>query len=251
VPIGFYELTGVVRPVDKREKGVATTFHAQANVRVKINSPESPLAVANEYICAELAKHIRLPLPPHFLAKIKRTEHPAFCMMDANMKGTRLPAIDPVQAVADEPDICTGVLLFDIWVGNDDRHLRNISYQAERPPHKISIFDHDRAPFFYTDFARRNRYGLGIIRPDGMRHCLLDRVDTIDYFDKWINRIKGVRSEYIEEILTDAVQLGLPDTVRVVGYDYLLHRRNNIDHFVRDCQSEFTGIAQWGLLWGT
>ncbi|HEX8393913.1 MAG TPA: HipA family kinase [Longimicrobium sp.] len=217
---------------------------------LKLASPKEPSAVANEYIGAELAKHIRLPIPPHFCGYIRRTSRKAFCSLDATVGGAKLPAINPVLACTEEPDLCTGVLIFDIWIANVDRHLRNISYQRERMPHKLTIIDHSRALFYYQNFNSRFKGDLGIIRPEDKNpHALLYSLSSPDYFHKWITRVKNVSSEYIKEIVNDAAELGLPATARVYGYDFLLRRRDSIETLIRSNQAAFRGIRDWGLLW--
>ncbi|HEY0016241.1 MAG TPA: HipA family kinase [Longimicrobium sp.] len=226
------------------------TFRTEAGIYAKMDTPP-PFAVANEYIAAELAQHIRLPMPPHFCAYIKRTTRPVFCSLSATLAGAKLPPIDPIIAMAEAPDLCAGVLLFDIWIANDDRHRRNISYQRERPPHKLTIFDHSHSLFYYTDYRRRHAGKLGIIGQFGARHCLLDVLPNPDYFDKWVARIKNVNNDYVKEILSNADSLGLPKHVQRDGYDYLLHRRDNIDALVRENKKLFRGVTDWGLLWAT
>jgi hypothetical protein len=252
VAIGFYELTGPLTPLKASEKGVNETYRSQAGVIVKLNNPGETHAVANEYVSAELAKHIRLPLPPHFVATVKRTEEPAFCSLNATMRGGALPPIDAKTACQNEPDLCTGVILFDIWIANDDRSRKNVAYLENRPPHRLIIFDHSHAPFFYPDFDHRNRLVLGINRQsDGRRHCLLDHLATDHYFDKWVNRIANLSNEYIKEILDDAGELGLKPEHRFLGYDFLCGRRDRLPKLLRNHRNHFTGIQNWGLLWGT
>jgi len=250
VAVGFYELTGLLEPLDPDASGVCETYQSEAGVIAKVDTPPHHI-VANEYVAAELAKLIRLPLPPSFCAIIKRTDEKAFCSLNATLEGARLPAVNPRAAVADEPDLCTGVLLFDIWIANPDRHAGNLSYQRARRPHRLTIFDHSHALFYYGDFVSRYHENLGIVDEWGRRHCLLDALTSADYFDKWITRIRKVPNECINEILTDAEDLGLPRLARYAGIDFIRNRRNKLDALIRAHQSEFRGIAEWGLLWPT
>ena len=252
MPIGYYELSNatLAKIPKSKHKNVCQVRLGDAVFYVKLSSfAPTPYVLANEYICAELARHVRLPIPPHFIARMRTSGEAAFCSLNFNLKGIDLPPIDAAAAVKEEPDVCTGVLIFDIWIGNTDRHGKNVAFQAERPPNRIGIIDHSHVPFFDPDWASFQDGKLGITGERGNRHALLDFLHTDTYFDKWIRRIQTVPDEYISEILTDAEELGIPPVFRRDAYDYFRRRRDGLRDLIGAHKAEFTAIAQWGLLW--
>jgi hypothetical protein len=255
VAISYYELRGPLRP-HKGKSGVSSIQDGDAVFVVKSETGAPPsFIVAQEYICAELARHIRLPLPPHFIARDRRSGKLLFCSMNLTIGGGSPPRLDqPALAVAEEPDLCTGLLLFDILVMNTDRHDENVSFQTARPPQRLGIFDHSHTLFFYPDWSKRFQGKLaigGTDAPQSNRHVLLDYLNTSDYISKWLGRIKGVQNEYLQEILGNARELGLHDFVARQALEFLKHRRDTLQQIVDAHKHEFTSISDWGLLWGT
>lgn len=257
MPVNYYELRGGPRPWAgaKKARNVNTVEVGDGLFFVKsANANSAPYLVAQEYICAELAKHIRLPLPPHFVGRDKR-RNLVFCSLNVTIGGGSAPPLDqPRLAVANEPDLCTGLILFDIWMMNTDRKPDNVSYMPNRVPQKLGIIDHSHTLFFYSDWSARFKNKLaieGTSAPHANRHILLDYLNTTTYISKWLNRIKSVPSEYIKEVVTDTVELGLPDFVARQAIDFLKDRRDGLEALIASNQNEFTGIADWELLWGT
>lgn len=250
--LGIYSLNGKLRSLPKGQGGVCETKAGEATFYVKREQPSPPPHIlANEYVAAELARLLRLPLPPSFVGRIPKTGELTFCSLNANMKGGSLPPIDAAAAVAAEPDLCTGVLVFDMWIVNGDRHGKNISYQAQREPHKLTIFDHSHALFFHGQYNSGNRGRLGIEGhlPGTNRHCLLDALDTDGHLDNWVQRVQGVSDGMIREILDEAEGLGLNPIFVREGGDFLKGRRDELDTLIRSRKVEFKGIKNWSLQW--
>jgi hypothetical protein len=234
------------------DRGASDTYIAQASAYLKKPAPSPPpYDVAAEYICSELAHQLRLPVPPSFVAELPGEEAtPAFTCLAFNLAGGRTPEIDPVQAIAAEPDLCTGVLVFDIWIVNIDRHTRNISFQALRTPHRLNVFDHSHALFFYPDgwsyFA--NRLGITGEPGRGNRHCLLDVLDSAMYIPKWVERISKVPNYVIKEIFSDAVELGLPANLASDGARFFIDRRDRLASLIAAHRAEFSAVTDWPLI---
>jgi hypothetical protein len=255
VAISYYELRGGITRPHKGKAGVNKVREGDAVFKVKSEKgPPPPYVVAQEYICAELASLIRLPLPPHFIARDPRNGEMLFCSMNLTIGGGTPPPLDePARAVSEELDLCTGLIMFDIWMMNTDRHLQNVSFQTARPPQRLGIFDHSHTLFFYPDWSSRFKDKLAIegAAPGSNRHVLLDHLDRLDYFPKWLKRVKGVHDDYLREVLENAGELGLPDFIARQAFTFLRARRDGLTDLIDHNQGEFTGIHQWGILWGT
>jgi hypothetical protein len=163
--------------------------------------------------------------------------------------------IRPDVCFANEADICTGILLFDILIANNDRHPRNIRVDNPAVPRKIHIFDHDQALVGAirgqgTRRLRELKDRLAITgQPptNGNRHCFLDVVNTSRYFAEWCRRIDGIPDWFIDGVCAEAAQLGIGIRLsRTVG-EFLKHRKRELDKIVRQFQSEFRSIQDWGL----
>ena len=167
--------------------GVAGSWQVRISAVAKCNGPSVPYCIPNELICAELGRVIGLPIPP---AGVIHAPSAAvalwFASLDFNLTGNTLPPVDPVQCCARLPDLSTGLLLFDIWVANCDRHAGNFSVDSLAQPVQMSVFDHSHALFGYNagqGEARlldlRERLGVsGGSHTRGSRHCLLDVLPT-------------------------------------------------------------------------
>jgi hypothetical protein len=230
-----------------------TSYIAVSDAEVFIKSPKDtppPYDVVNEYVCGELAKLIRLPVPPSFLGRRAGDTLPYFCSPNFNLAGENAPPIDAARAVEEQPDVCTGVLAFDIWIANSDRHDKNLAYRRSGVGRGVHVFDHSHALFRESNSLTMHEGGLGITGADRPhnRHCLLDALQTAEFFPKWIRRVQGVADEYIEEVLREAVSIGLPPLLAEQGASFLKRRRDTLNDLINSHRAEFTGIEQWNLL---
>lgn len=252
MPVGVYKIVGSVDPLSRNQKGVSDTFVTGAQVYLKKpNDTPPPYYVANEYICAELARLIRLPVPPAFVARYGGDL--CFCSLDYNLSADRLPPIDPEVAIREEPNLCAGVIAFDIWVANTDRHRRNISFQATRDPHRLNAIDHGHALFAASDSLTwaADRFAVeGAQRGGrGNRQCLLDWLADDQRLSDWVGRIERLDSGTIREIFQDAIAAELPEDLAKQGASFLLDRRQKLRQLVSSNRAEFPKITAWGLQW--
>lgn len=246
---GRYRITGALRPLDPQDKGISDTWLTEAPVYLKrpVSNPP-PYDVANEYICGELGRLLRLPIPPAFIAEL--SGEPVFCSVGFNIHGENVPPIDAAAAVAAHPDLCTGCIVFDVWTINSDRHRKNIAYQAARPPHNLNIFDHSHSLFRGgPEWLHENTDQLGIEGLQYNRHCLLDSLDTATYIQKWIRRVETIPEDVVREVMTDAKGLGLPPHLAETGAQFLLARRKRLHELISAHRGQFTSVSDWGLEW--
>ncbi len=166
------------------------------------------------------------------------------------------PDSDPVECVKAHPDLCTGILLFDILIGNCDRHEGNIAAEPPVSPKTIQVFDHDRALFgFYPkegvkrliELLDRLAVGAGSAT-QGNRHILLDALNTSDFIWDWVQRISQIPTWYIKEACSYVVGAGATKREANMAAEFLIHRRNRFPDIIADNKNEFKGISNWGLL---
>jgi hypothetical protein len=155
MPVHPYRLISLDRQMGM---GVAGAMEITISAVAKSNGPNAPYCVPNELICAELGRFLRLPIPPCGIVSRRQAAHPPmFASMDFNLTGNSLPPIDTQKCLSELPKECAGLLLFDILVGNCDRHRGNLAVDFSTRPPRMSIFDHSHALFGYEGGEGENR----------------------------------------------------------------------------------------------
>ncbi len=220
----------------------------------KTNREHNPYCVTNELISAEIGSFLRLPIPP-FAITYGADGTCFFSSLYFNFDREQLPPVDPEQAWAHLPELCAGVVVFDILIGNCDRHDENLVVDQVTGPRTMQVFDHDQALLGGGDPALRGRdrltalqNGMGISGGDltkGNRHCLLDVIDSADHFDEWFRRIDALPDFLIEDSCRKARDYGLSAAEEKATREFLTWRRRQIRQIVSDHAAEFTGIKSW------
>jgi len=123
--------------VDGRVLGYAQTWH-------RVNPDYNNRCIANEYISGRIGIFLGLPIPP-FAITHDKDENVYFSSLDFNFNRAILPPIVPDRCVACLPELCTGILLFDILIANEDRHEANLVTDSVSSPKFIHVYDHDQA----------------------------------------------------------------------------------------------------------
>lgn len=104
---------------------------------------ESEYCVANEIVCAELGKVIRLPVPPVSMTWLPATRKiPIFFAVDLNDSKTEWPPIEPESCVSRLSELCSLVVAFDILIANPDRHECNLSVNNLVKLLEMVVFDY-------------------------------------------------------------------------------------------------------------
>ena len=177
--------------------GVTNSNYVGVHGIAKSKSPNHPTVIANELVCSRLALALLLPVPPGFLIKHDDGEI-QFASLDFNLAGQSLPPANGAAIVASHPQLAWGIILFDMWVLNDDRHRGNISFDTSTK--SVQIFDHS-----HTLFAKPNWQGLSALPAIGVpgRHCLAAEVTTTDGLDEWQANISAMPERYVRGVIED------------------------------------------------
>jgi hypothetical protein len=236
--------------------GVIESHHASLRSVVK-NNDVLKYCISNEFICAEIGRFIGLPIPPCGIvyAQGYATKH-WFASLNFNLTADDLPPIDPQKCAEELPDLSTGLILFDILIANPDRHRKNLSIDFDEKPPRMSIFDHSHALFGHVNGAGvqrlndlHDRLGISGGTVTGQnRHCLIDKLNTDNFFHKWCGRIISVPNHLIEDACDGTFDLDMITAEEAsAAKEFLIHRRNNIRVLVDSHHGEFTGINQWSF----
>jgi hypothetical protein len=199
-------------------------------------SENLPYVVANELICGHLAQAVLLPTPTGLI--IEHEGVPYYVSMNFNLAGEDLPPADAAEIVRKHPRLSCGIILFDIWVLNDDRHPENIAY--DRISDKVQIFDHSHAFFSKSDphaHLENNKERLAI-----ENHCLAEELTRLDGVKEWADRIASVPDFYIREVVKSAESVGLPTEQVEFCSEFLLERRGKLLALIRENTEQFPKI---------
>lgn len=191
--------------------------------------------VPNEYICQELGRAIGLPIPTGVV--IDKDGEMYYSSLNFNITGHRLPPCDVLAVARDCPNLAVGIILFDIWIGNYDRHLKNMSYNTISK--SLHIFDHGNALLYPAGLsnASANTGELGI-----GRHCLAGVITTLSDIWMWQERIDSIPEFFIRDKLRDATAMGLPQEEIEYCVRYLLRRRTELVDLVRTHRGTFRSV---------
>ena len=252
MPPGAYRIAAVGSQLGI---GAADSVNLTVHAIGKANGPNAPYCIANEMVCAELGRFLRLPVPPSGI--VTSTAHkPMYASLNFNLTGTALPPVIPSDCVRVFPHLATGLLLFDILIANSDRHAANLSVDFSVRPPQMNIFDHSHALLGSTEGRAEDRIAaftgrLGITGgayTGGPRHCLLDALDTDRHFPTWIERIRALPNFVIEEACADALPFGVTKSEIAAAQNFLKERRDTLSELIEKHQAEFRSITSWSIL---
>jgi hypothetical protein len=255
-----YQIIRFEQPVGS---GVTNAMWASVRAVLKRNSQDEPYCVPNELICGLLGQFLGLPVPPCGLFVEPRNPSVlSFGTMNFNLGGDNLPPADPddcFTAYADpthpRPDAVVGVLLFDVWVLNADRHPRNLALDDSVTPAQLHVFDHSHAVFGQEGAARlhrlREELGIAGLTASGNRHCLIDVVRSTAWFRFWLDRFLSVPRFVIADAV-DRARSSRLITAEEAGaaVEILWFRRERLADRLKEHRDQFPNIPdiEWEAL---
>jgi hypothetical protein len=215
--------------------GATAPLHVGVAGIAKTNAPH-PTVVANELVCNRLASALLLPTPPGFL--IHHNDSPYYVSLNFNLAGHSLPPADPAAVAAVKPDLSWGIVLFDIWVLNDDRHPQNMSHDTTT--NAVHIFDHSHALFAKNrDHLNNSANALGF-----GGECLAPRIGTLAGLDHWCARFAALPEFFIRTVVEDIAepQFGVTSEDATFYANWLIDRRGRLKDLVLAHRTSFPGI---------
>jgi hypothetical protein len=227
----------------------------------KWNTEFTPYCVPNEFISSKIGEYVGLPLPPFGVTQ-PASEFPSkhiFSSMHFNFKGRDLDPIIPENCVTSLPELCAGILVFDVLVCNSDRHKKNLSGDGMDAPRVLRVFDQGNALFGAVTGrepvgvprleALKGRLGItGGAVTGGNRHILLDAFSNNAFFGEWADRFWRLQGDFISRICHEAIQYGLSAAEAIAAESFLNERKTKLRYLLNKHKDEFEGIATWGSL---
>jgi hypothetical protein len=183
-------------------------------------SETNPYEIANEIIGLRLGQALNLPIPPGVV--VTEGGQQFFCSMFFGGSGHQLPPADAEQVAIAHSHLAVGIVLFDCWICNPDRHDGNIS--LNETTQEITLFDHGHSLLgdhgdVYQQYA--NRLCID-------NHCVAAELRAFSGFDDWLDRICDIPRWYVKEIVHDATVIGVSDEQADLLSIFLLARREQL-----------------------
>jgi hypothetical protein len=199
-------------------------FYCSINGVLKLNLDSSDHRVANEFICGRLASFLGLPVPPGTIIKTKDNKT-GYASLRFGSEGERPPPVIPKHLAADHPHLVAGIVVFDCWIANPDRHNKNLAYsrKTKQPP---VVFDHDQALFGLSDTHDRLAEKLN---ESFVSDCLGEYITSSESFRPWVKRVEAIQNETIQEICEAATVAGsLNPVTQENAQNFLIQRRDTL-----------------------
>jgi hypothetical protein len=226
-----YKIWAIGKPMGQ---GASNSFHVGVAGIAKGNSDSMPYIVANELLCGTLASLVLLPIPPSFL--IDHDNRPHFVSLNFNLAGEDLPPADPAALVAAHAELAGGIVAFDVWIANSDRHAGNLAF--DQITQKVQIYDHCHA--FYPGTlaaltAKKDDLAIG-------GHCLSPHLNSLVGVKKWCEYMGSMPEWQIRECVQSASQVGLPANEVDPCVEFLVNRRLHIVDLMTASKATFPNV---------
>ena len=214
---------------------------------------------ANEVICGRIAQSLLLPCPPFAITffesqtEVRIKNEMLFSSLDFDYERDSSPPPDFDACYERLPELCAGILAFDILVANPDRVRRNIWCDDTVEPTRLLIFDHDYGLLGDdTEGVGRiqairssNSLGLHFGNEGANHHPFLERIDSARLFDRWYKKMRLLPRWFIEQTVRDAKAYRIDKAESDAVAELLLHRARNIEGIIEANKAAFPRILDW------
>jgi hypothetical protein len=219
----------------------------------KAPTDDIPFRIPSEYIASKLGQVLGLPIPPCALTRFGQQDIRLFSSYDFNFERASLVPVFGDIVVAKLPHLCAGVVVFDIWIGNEDRHDENVVVDRGDDPRHLHLFDHDHSLLSGMNYSGVERLAklekdLGITgKPpiNNNRHVFLDELKSHEDLDFWIGRVQKVPDFMIDDLCDAAKsEIGIESNVASKLAFFLKQRRDGIGGLINNNHDEFTALPK-------
>lgn len=192
---------------------------------------DSPYEVFNELVCMQLGRALGLPIPIGFV--LEKDGDLYYCSANLALFDGEAPDADFELFAEKDHRTALGVVVFDAWVANADRHSRNAIY--DDIDNQIYIFDHGMALLGNrgTSYLHESRGQLRLCED------LTFEIADASSFSEWYNRVLGIPEFMITDAIRDAAKTGIGLDEQQEVADFLIHRRNELPQLLKDVQESY------------
>ncbi|WP_204019130.1 HipA domain-containing protein [Sphaerimonospora thailandensis] len=242
---GYFVLETLGAPLDGATGDVR---HVRLQAACRLNTPDRPYAVANEYIAARVAAAVGLPVPPGQIVRLSTRELGYVCLL-FGPEGSTLPPVIPAELAEQDPQLCMGIVMFDCWIRNGiDRHDGNLGYLPESGG---VIFDHDLALLGSRWGKAADDLRTAADQPCLDGHCLVSELSSLEHAHEWAARMAAVPKGLIRDVARTAFRLKLINaTERDEVIRFLEFRQGRLLAYLEKSRKLFEKVQVWPLLDG-
>jgi hypothetical protein len=187
-----------------------------------------------------------LPVPPGVMV---RTDdgRPAFVCLRFGRKGEKPPPAIAQHVVEDDEFMAAGIVAFDCWIGNEDRHDRNLAYSRE-PKLDLAVFDHSHALMGCEAGGAVQRLTDSLDKTYVSSGCLAPLMTKGGAFPEWAKRVQSIDPGVIKNTCRAVSRVGAAthDEAKAAE-EFLLHRRTRILGYLQKDASALPKVMEWGL----
>ncbi|MFI8301931.1 hypothetical protein ACIF80_00510 [Streptomyces sp. NPDC085927] len=240
--VGYFDVAFHGAAIEESSGGV---HHVRLNAFARQNTAERPYAVVNDYIASKLGAAAGVPVPPGNLLGLHGGGY-GYVAMAFGERGDTAPPVIPPTFCVERPWEACGIIAFDQWVANTDRHNRNLAYVADVG---VAAFDHDLALInHYHPSADAKAALAGSLDLECKGHCLPPHVVDMSHFPEWFERIASVTRREIMQIVDTCHSARLVDaSLRDALIDFIEHRQTRIRSYVDRTYAEYAKVKNWTL----
>jgi hypothetical protein len=167
-----------------------------------------------------------------------------FVSMRFSAGPTSLPPVNPAELVAHRPEVAAGIVAFDCWVANWDRHAGNIAFVPGVSG--VGVFDHGRT-------LLRTPTGAGAVEIEKWRTqpcvhqgALLQFVNDYQLLARWAERIALVTPELIKDACGTAARLGACTLAEAQATEnFLEYRKTGIMGYLSAERGMLPRVSGW------
>jgi hypothetical protein len=234
--LGFYSIQNWGAQVGSGVYGVRMLGYARQN------TADKPFGVVNDFVASTLGTAIGLPVPPGAMVRLYGDKW-GYLSMGFSDRGDQLPPVIPERLARERPWDATGIIAFDQWINNTDRHEENMAYHPEIG---LAVFDHDLS-LINTPTDGNPAITLdGTVDLEVKNHILARYLDTPRFLPEWCVRIRSVSRREIRRAVDACFHAGLIDgESRTKLASYLQHRQTRIPEYVSRTKDEYVNISSW------
>jgi hypothetical protein len=227
--------------------GYTQAFH-------KAPTESIPFRIPSEFVASKIGQLLGLPIPPCAITVFGPEKIKLFSSLDFDFERSSLVPVLGDIVVSKLPLLCAGVVVFDIFIGNEDRHDENVVVDRGSDPKRIHVFDHDHALLsgmnhHGIDKLEKLSNDIGITgKPplNNNRHVFLDELRSEKDLNYWVQRVSAIPEFMLDDLCRFARnELELAPQVASALSDFLRYRKRDLHRLIHQSQSEFTSIANW------
>lgn len=238
--VGYFDVAQWGARIEDSSGGVS---HLRLNAFARQNTPERPFAVANDFIASSLGVATGLPVPPGTLVGVYGGGY-NYASLAFGDRGDKPPPLIPPRFCEERPWEACGIIAFDHWIHNTDRHDGNIGYLPEVA---VAVFDHDLALLNETKTTGDAIALLAQSQDTPVKyHCLPPHLKDVSHFGEWFDRINSVTRREIRRSVAAAYSAELVNAeLRDSLVAFLEHRQTRISSFVEQTRDQYQNVESW------